>query len=250
MSGTLLGLSIWREDGFALLGTVLLSVLSSLIGLGSWWKLELKQRQQARDLPDDHIVIKYPHGAFLVVECDENLARELYWHPEECKYLFEETTYRIISLVGTITLMFGVICLANSTLELQIAFAAAYMILNAAYWVVAALPPQWHWDLSRYEVQREDYGDEKNENFTLALWKAIAVTRSVEWVKAGQVAPVNEGWDNWVKRAGEVVRREEERDEDEAEVGAGKGKAWVMPDWNAELALTEFLNPNRAGLNV
>lgn len=253
MSIALLALSIVRNDGFALLATVLLSLLSTLIGFGSRWNLTLMKRKQNRRVPRDNIIINYPHGAFLVVKCDENIARELYWHPEECEYTFGDTTYRIISLIGTITLMFGVICLGNSTLPLQIAFAAAYMILNAAYWVVAALPPQWHWDLSCYNVKREPYeGGEAHDNFTQALWKTIAIAQSVEWVKIGQIAPVSEAWKAWVDMAGDVVDRDKERLEAEGLGGNGSDdeKGGKLPHWDAEQALTDFLNPDEAGKNV
>ena len=254
MSIALLALSIARNDGFALLATILLSLLSSLIGFGSGWDLTLMQRKQNRRVPRDNIIIKYPHGAFLVVKCDENIARELYWHPDECKYRFGDTTYRVVSLISTITLMFGVICLGNSTLPLQIAFAAAYMILNAAYWAVAALPPQWNWDLSCYKVKRETYeGGEHHDNFTQALWKAIAITKSVEWVKIGQIAPVSEAWKAWVDMAGDIVEKEKETLEAEGlggEGSDGEEKQKTLPSWDAELALTEFLNPDEAGKNV
>ena len=253
MSIALLALSIARNDGFAMLATILLSLLSTLISFGSGWDLTLMQRKQNRRVPRDNIIIKYPHGAFLVVKCDENIARELYWHPDECKYRFGDTTYRVVSLIGTITLMFGVICLGNSTLPLQIAFAAAYMILNAAYWAVAALPPQWNWDLSCYKVKRERYeGGERHESFTQALWKAIAIAESVEWVKIGQIAPVSQAWKAWVDMAGDIVEKEKDRLEAEGLSGEGSDdeKGRTLPFWDAELALTEFLNPDEAGKNV
>ena len=256
MSLALLILSITRSDGFALLTTILLSLLSTMIGIGSRWKLTLMQRKANRRVPRDNIIIKYPHGAFLVVKCDENIARELYWHPEECNYVFGDTVYRLISLVGTLTLMFGVICLGNSTLYLQIGFAASYMILNVAYWIVAALPPQWHWDLSCYKVEQEKYeGGERHASFTQALWKAIAITQSVEWVKNGQIAPVSEAWKLWVEKAGEVVEKEKEKEElagmgtDGADNLEKRGVKSI-PHWDAESALTDYLNPSATGLNV
>jgi hypothetical protein len=256
MSLALVVLSIIRDDGFALCTTILLSFLSSLIGLSSRWSLELMQRKASRRVPRDNVIIKYPNGAFLIVKCDENIARELYWHPEECIYYYGATTYRIISLVGTLTLMFGVICLGNSTLFLQVGFAASYMILNAAYWVVAALPQQWHWDLSCYEVNKEIFeGEEKQSSFTMALWKAIAITESVEWVKNGQVAPVSEAWKNWVDMAGDIVDRQKERRQlaaacsDEAD-DDDRGSIRSLPLWDPEQALTDFLNPDEMGKNV
>ena len=215
-------------------------------------------REQTREVPEDIIITKYPNGAFLIVKCDENIARELYWHPEECNYTFGDTTYRILSLFGTMMLMFGVICLANSTLSLQVAFAAAYMILNAAYWIVAALPQRWHWDLSCYEVTQESYrGGEEHQNFTQALWKAIAITSSVEWVKNGQIAPVSEGWKRWVEAAGTAVVDWKGRREASNIGRSGYGpthersnEQLPLPEWEAEKELTACLNPNAAEKNV
>lgn len=256
MSLTLLALSIHRNDGFALLTTILLSLLSTLIGFGSLWNLELMQRKANRRVPKDKIVIKYPHGAFLIVKCDENIARELYWHPEECNYVFGDTVYRLISLIGTLMLMFGVICLGNSTLFLQVGFAASYMILNVAYWVVAALPAQWHWDLSCYEVEREYYqGGEKQASYTQALWKAIAITQSVDWVRNGAIAPISEAWKLWVETADEIVEREKEKEElaglgMDSNDSLEKREVKPLPQWDAEQALTDYLNPAATGLNV
>ena len=255
MSVALLGLAVGRKDGFALMATVLLSLLSTIIGLGSRWDLILMQRTEKRQVPQDHIVIKYPNGAFSIVKCDENIARELYWHPEECNYRFGDTTYRIVSLCGTMMLMFGVICLGNSTLTLQIAFAAAYMVLNAAYWVVAALPQSWHWDLTCYQVKEEKYqGGEKNRNFTQALWKAIAITGSADWVRNGQVAPVTEAWKEWVNAAEAVVLEQKAEPTEEPRGYMGKAGETIglrsLPVWDPEQKLTEILNPDRAAMNV
>ena len=246
MSIGLLVLSIIRSDGFALLATLLLSFLSTLIGFGSRWKINMMKRKSTRVVPDDMIVIKYTNGSFRIVKCNESIARELYWHPEACTYLFGDTTYRVISLFGTITLMVGVISLGNSTLPLQVAFAAAYLILNAVYWVVAALPPQWHWDLTCYKVEKEPYeGGETNESFTEALWKAIAITKDVEWVKLGQVAPANEGWKTWIGLALDAAQ-----DVDDATHGDDKKAERPLPQWDPNENLTRCLDPGSAARNV
>lgn len=251
MSLALLILSITHSDGFAMLATILLSLLSTLVGYGNRWDLTLMKRRASRRLPKDDIVITYPNGAFLIVRCDENIARELYWHPEECQYRLGETSYRIISLVGTITLMFGVICLGNSTLPLQIAFAAAYMILNVAYWAVAAFPPRWHWDLSCYNVTEERYeGGENHESFTNALWKAIAITLNVEWVKNGQIAPVSGAWRAWIGAADDIVSRYQEKKELDGTTIEETDCVRPIPCWDADGALTDFLNPDEPGKNV
>lgn len=145
-------------------------------------------------------------------------------------------------------LMFGVICLGNATLPLQLAFAAAYMILNAAYWVAAALPPQWQWDLDCYKTEPIDSGEEKQKNFTCALWKVIAIVGTAEWVKEGGVAPVSSAWKKWVARAGEEAEKSWE-----AHMTGDKNEKKgfrMLPDWDADAALTEFLNPDERGKNV
>ena len=223
-----------------------------MICLGSRWSLIFAKRKAKRHVPKDNIVLCYPNGSFRIVTCDEDIARELYWHPEACKYHFTDTEYRLISLVGTITLMSGVICLGNSTVPLQVAFAAAYMILNVVYWVVAALPARWHWDLSCYKVTSEEYaGGEENDNFTQALWKAIAITGSIEWVEYGQVTPVNEGWKKWLDMAGDVVSDHKNRP------GAVEGSTEVeeenektLPEWDPGRFLTICLNPPNDVKNV
>ncbi|KAG8529920.1 uncharacterized protein KY384_005401 [Bacidia gigantensis] len=260
MSVALLVLSIKKGDGFALLATLLLSFLTSLIGFGSRWSLDLKKRESTRNVPPDKIVIKYPNGSFRIIVCKEEVARELYWHPEACNYFFSEGSYRIVSLIGTLTLMMGVVCLGNSTLDLQVAFGASYLILNAVYWAVAALPQQLHWDLTCYKVSKVFYeGGEESQTFTMALWKAIALAGSTQWVVNGQVAPVSEGWKNWVKRAGDMVEIQGQglvpngtangmtdgmgEVQSEKMDGMTKDTPLQLPEWDPEKALTECLNP-------
>jgi len=244
MSLAILILSVCLADGFGLMSTLLLSFLSTLIGYGSRWSLALGARGHNRKLPDDCVVVNYPNGAFDVVICNEDVARELYWHPEQCTYHRGNTQYRIVSLLATLILMFGVICLANASLPLQLSFAAAYMILNAAYWVVAALPPQWHWNLSCYEVTdvMDHVTDTEKKNFTRALWKTICLTGTSEWVKDSRIAPNNKAWGLWVQRAGL------EAEQWAREMGRGDWKgAWAWPAWDPDLALTGFINGGGEG---
>ena len=237
MSVALTILSVIYNDGPALTATLLLSFLSTLIGFGAKWSLKLTVRTSKRHVPPGEVVIKYPQGAFLVIKCHEDVARELYWAPEACMYNVGVQTYRLISLVGTLMLMFGVIFLASSTQILQICFAVSYLVLNAAYWTVAALPPQWHWDLSSYRVEPEKYLDgELNDTFTEALWKAIAITQSISWVKVAQIAPSTEAWASWLREAEEVALQHP------CHVSE-KANCMVFPDWDCQKALTHYLNP-------
>lgn len=162
LSLMLFAIAIWRQDGMAMLADVCFSILSTLIGVGNKWTLNLPKRAQRPNVwtPPGDVVIRYPKGSFLVVSCSEDIARELYFAPEGLKYYVARPwKYRMISLVGTILLMFGVIFLGNADTYLQIAFAGSYMVLNAAYWIIAALPQKLHWDMSCFEVKPQTFVD-------------------------------------------------------------------------------------------
>lgn len=239
MSVALLVLSIVKRDGMALLSTILLSLLATLIGIGSRWSLELRKRHATRDVLDSDVVIAYPKGSFLIVKCSEEIQRELYFGSEECCYKVGTTAYRVLSLVTIIMLMFGVIFLGNASLVLQISFAAAYLILNAAYWTVAALPPQWNWDLSCFKFELIELSEpEKKPNFTAALWTAIALTRSTEWVINGQIAPMNSAWRLWLDEAGHVAASEDPGKKDDG------GRA-ILPTWNFQERLTQLIKEEK-----
>lgn len=89
----------------SLLATLLLSFLSTLTGVANKSKLKLPQRRPGA-APRGDTVIRYPNGSYLVVRCDEDVARELYFAPEEIEYqLSNPARYRLVSLLGTIVLM-------------------------------------------------------------------------------------------------------------------------------------------------
>lgn len=98
---TALVLSIIEDDRIAQLATILLSLVATLIGLGSRWSLKLKKRTAHRTVPPSDVVIKYPNGAFLIIKCEEDMARELYFAPEDCHYHVRATVYRVLSLIAT-----------------------------------------------------------------------------------------------------------------------------------------------------
>lgn len=240
MSCILLGYASSEGDGMAVLATILLSFLSTLVGFGCRWELVLPRRGSKRRVPPSDVVIKYPNGAFLVIKCNEDVARALYWQPEECKYLRTTRTYRLISLLGTLILMFGVIFLGNARINSQLGFAASYIVLNAAYWIVAALPQRWSWDLQCYKIKTENYraGKSMKVTYATALWKAIAISGTTKWVRLSPgIAPATEQWDLWLEEAEKVVTttpcRKDER--------TGE---YTLPDWDPEEYLTKVLGPD------
>jgi hypothetical protein len=250
MSAALFGLSIYYKDGMALLATIFLSFLGTLTGWSNKWCPTQNNPRHDPNSPPGSVVIKYPQGAFIVVECEEPTARYLYFNPsEKCIYTVGSSpVYRMLSLGGTLLLMGGVICLANSGIYLQSGFAASYMLLNIFYWIVAALPPARHWDLSRLQVSeievkggfpskdRED--DSTPTTYTEALWKAIAITRDTGWVKEAVLAPKTPAWDEWLVEAKEAANRDQIVKTVSVDSSTGKRvETWTIHPWDAKKAL-------------
>lgn len=257
LSALLLAISIWQRDGMSIVATVVLSLLSSLIGLGNKWELKLPKRNvKTGKVPRGDVVIRYPKGSFLVVRCDENVARELYFAPESIEYLLTHgPVYRILSLVGTMMLMGGVICLANAQIQVQIAWAGSYMLLGASYWIVAALPGKMHWDSSCYTVTNECLSDSnmskkgfpsQNLTFTQALWKAIVVSKHTRWVRRSDACPDTPAWEDWLNAARACsgdVRLCDTNKKSELKIDKGNEvKTWEVPDWDPQAYLAEVLD--------
>ncbi|EOD45537.1 hypothetical protein UCRNP2_7743 [Neofusicoccum parvum UCRNP2] len=214
--------AIW-QDGMALIAVCCLSLLSTVIGLGNKWTLKLPKRRYTKGhVPRGDVVIRHPKGSFLIVKCSEDVAREIFFAPENIEYLLEDQVmYRLLALVGSILLMAGVICLANCQVKSQTCFAAAFMILNATYWIVAAFPARVHWNTSAFNVRSQRlesatkdkaFSDknksftDKNKSFTQALFKAIVATKETDWVQLGDAAPRTAVWDQWLREAKEAAR--------------------------------------------
>jgi hypothetical protein len=139
---TILGLSIHYQDGWALLGTILLSVTSTSAGLASRSSLQVPSDASRPDriesIPGTYIVISYPNGAFRVVYCNERTSR-LYLVPDNVQPLLSADMQRILGLGSTLTLIAGLICLGNSQQILQLTFATAYILLNISYWFASTI---------------------------------------------------------------------------------------------------------------
>lgn len=249
LSALLLAISIWLEDGMSIIATVLLSLLSSLIGYGNKWTLRLPKRTvKTGKVPRGDVVIRYPKGSFLIVRCEEDVARELYFAPESIAYLLTHgPAYRILSLIGTMMLMGGVICLANAQIQVQIAWAGSYMLLGSAYWIVAALPGKLHWDTTCYTVTNECLSDSnmekkgypsENRTFTQALWKAIVVSKNIGWVRRSSACPDTRAWEDWLNAA-RACSKDVRLSDKENKPGV---KTWEVPAWDPQAYLAELLD--------
>lgn len=281
LSVVLIVLSVVYDDGWALVGTILLSLTSTLVGFASRWRLEVNQpdKKQVIKAHDSDVVIFYPRtGAFRIVRCSEFESR-LYFTAESCKSLLDDSWYRAFALSGTVTLIFGLISIGNAGTIMQVTFAATYVLLNIAYWLASAVGSHKHW-IHSYDVQTQkielplqmqrapplptmspteaivetpsgkkttfQLGDEnasadleKNATvrrrttmrfrtasfqrrytdtvtfaksgriFTTALWEAIALSGTSDWLARTNIAPKNDVWDKWICMAGEAARADE-----------------------------------------
>ena len=140
-------LAIIRADGMAVVAILMISATSSLVGLGSKWTLALPHRPANQNIPKANIMVCGRQGAFLYISCTEEIARELYFGQEECKYMVGTGGFHVLAGVSTFMLMAAVIAMANCTLVLQYALGITYITMNGLYWLAALLPEDWHWHL-------------------------------------------------------------------------------------------------------
>jgi len=90
--------------------------------------------------PTRHFILTTAHS-YLVLKCNESLAHQLLFAPDAIAYKLQHSGHFIpVSLLGTLILMISVIALANAKIQLQIAWAVSYVILNIGHWMAAALP--------------------------------------------------------------------------------------------------------------
>ncbi len=213
-----MGLIIWAaliRDGTAMVSLAAISLVSSVVGYASWWQPVLMKRNFKSKVPDGDVIIRTREGAFLLVRCDEEVARELYTGTEECNYYAPTQLYRILVAIGTFLLMVSVVLLGNCNFAMQAAIGTSYIVLNGAFWAASLLDKGKFWDLSTYQCDDITPKDAKNAHvntphdpspegqasFTRTMWYAIRETKKIGWVKRGKVAPETTEWDRWLAMA-------------------------------------------------
>ncbi|KAE8451534.1 hypothetical protein EG329_003607 [Mollisiaceae sp. DMI_Dod_QoI] len=215
---TTIGLIIWAaliKDGTAVVALGTISLVSSVVGYASWWEPVLMKRNFKSKVPAGDVIIRTREGAFLLVICDEDVARELYTGTEECQYYVRTQPYRLLVGLGTFLLMVSVVLLGNCTFPMQAAIGTSYILLNGAFWGVSLIPKKLFWDLSNYEFEDETPLDARNADqnqedtlegkasFTRTMWFAIRETKKIGWVKKSGAAPSTPEWEKWLKLAEE-----------------------------------------------
>jgi hypothetical protein len=218
----LFALSVVNQDGVACISLFTISLASSIVGYASLWSPQLMKRTATSDVPQGDVVIRTREGAFIVVKCDENVARELYTGTEECVYTVQNIReYRALVGIGTFLLMVSVVLLGNCNFPQQLAIGASYIVLNGLFWAAALIPKEKFWNLTLYEFDDITPEDAKHAHletipnsadpehlpsFTRTMWYAIRETEEIGWVKKSGAAPVTEEWDAWLKEAEVSVR--------------------------------------------
>lgn len=201
------------NDGTAALALAAIASSSTLVGIASYWKPQLASRPTDVTVPQGDIIIRTRTGAFVIVHCSEEVARELFMGPEECNYLVSDQWFKVLVGIGLTLVTVSVIFLGNCEWTMQAVIAVEYMVLNVLYWVASLLPQRLLWDLSRYKCepiglhQMED-GDRTREDgstpsYTRSLWFAIQATKEVKWVRDSGTAPSTPAWESWLELAKE-----------------------------------------------
>jgi hypothetical protein len=124
-----MGLIIWAgivRDGTAIVALGTISLASSIVGYASWWSPRLTKRISKAKVPAGDVIIRTREGAFLLVKCNEDVARELYTGTEECEYYCHTQRYRILVGLGTFLLMVSVVLLGNCNFTMQAAIGTTY----------------------------------------------------------------------------------------------------------------------------
>jgi len=225
LSIAIVATAVVRRDGTAIVAISLLSLVSTVVGYASFWRPILMKRKHTNQVPRGDVLIRTREGAFVLVRCSEEVARELYSGTEECEYYVGGNTYRALMALGTILLMLSVVLLGNCTWELKVLIGASYIVLNGLYWGLGMIPRSYFWDLSRYEWADVTPADalsahtvtpgraadqrEGHPSFTRTLWYAIRETRLTGWVERSGAAPSTEQWRQWLREAEAAAKRDE-----------------------------------------
>lgn len=204
-----LGLFIWAaciSDAVACLSIFSVSVATSLGCAGQWWRPKLARRPSNTLVPPGDVVIRTRNGAFIVVHCTDEVARELYVSPEECEYhITDDTAFKAMSGAGIFLFMIGVVLLGNCSWTMQAAIGVFFVLLNGAYWSASLAPKKLFWDVTRFDrrpTTKKHFKTEPGEpNFTRTMWYAIQATGKTKWVAQSGAAPKTNAWKEWLKLA-------------------------------------------------
>ncbi|KAI0388553.1 hypothetical protein F5Y17DRAFT_196298 [Xylariaceae sp. FL0594] len=211
----LIGFAVSQQDGTAIIAISLMGLASSVVGWASWWRPLLMHRSHTNKVPKGDVIIRTREGAFLLIKCTEEVARELYSGTEECEYHVGGQAHRVLMGIGTLLLMVSVILLGNCKWKTQLFIGSSYIALNGLYWTMGLLPKRLFWDLGRYQFKDVTPPEARNadrttdpsdpregvKSFTRTLWFAIRETQRIAWVTRSGAAPNTPQWQMWLAEA-------------------------------------------------
>lgn len=219
LSVAIIGMAAHWRDGPAILAIGMISLASSVVCYASWWRPVLMNRNNKNKVPDGDMVVRTREGAFILIKCTEDVARELYTGTEECQYVCTDIYHRAFMGLGMVLLMVAIVLLGNCGWNSQVFIGASYVVLNGLYWAMSMLPAHYFWDLSRYEwkdvtpddvrqFEKKVAEEKEKPSFTLTLWHAIRETKHSAWVERSGAMPGTDKWKEWLKEATEQAFRQ------------------------------------------
>lgn len=173
------------------------------------------------------------------------MLQELFFMPNTIEYA-SNSCYTLISSVGTLLLGLGVIALANARIQLQLAWAGAYLLLNIAHWTAAAMPREWNFSFRGYNVTEEflSQGGQR-ANYLDTLCASIAFVGSSEWVRRSSSAPRGPAWDEWLDIAGHQAKRCAPSAPRSSTAKQSRVTTYQEHLWNARRGLDEIYGKSR-----
>ncbi|KAL2136432.1 hypothetical protein VTI74DRAFT_3665 [Chaetomium olivicolor] len=265
--GIIVAAAFWR-DGTAILAVSLISLAGTIVCYASWWRPILMNRRTTNKVPRGDVVIRTREGAFLLIKCTEEVARELYSGTEECRYV-STALHRAFMGLGMVLLMVSVVLLGNCGWNSQVFIGGSYILLNGMYWLMGLLPQEYFWDLSRYHVEDVTPDDAKRADettdpddpregtpsFTRTLWYAVRETKHGAWVERSGAMPGTEQWKEWLReavdeawkgnRTWEAVRRKNEIMKDALDGTSPTGLRHPVDEAEQRAPLAEVQPPRR-----
>jgi hypothetical protein len=210
----LLAFSICSGDLQSATATVCFSLFSSLAYYSNKridQHVPARQFREKMSSTSETVVISYPTGSFLVVYCDDEVARDLYLPEHTVAYALSLNVYRLFTFVNRVVLWVGIFSLANAHFENQVAWAVSYALLGSAYWAADTSQGAGHGhEAAGYQVSDERLPDAgamdgagvpEDSAFYQALWKAVVATKEVGWVVKSGLVPETAVWKEWVEKA-------------------------------------------------
>lgn len=212
--------SFFLQDGVAALSIACMACASTLTGVASWWQPKLASRPSKTKVPKGDLVIKTRAAGFVVVHCEEEIARELYTGRDNVEYFVSDRVSKVLVGLGTLFLMVAVVLLGNCNWTMQAAIGVTYLVLNGAYWTVALIPQRLSWHIQAYKVVMKDDlplhiknaheavdmgGHIEPPSYTRTLWYAIHRSKGSKWLIDGEAAPQTDAWKEWIRLALENV---------------------------------------------